>query len=145
MTMVQTLPISGVVIVTTPQQVALMDAKKGVAMFSTGNINVPILGIVENMSYFVPEKHPDEKYFIFGKDGGKRLCEDFHIPLLGQIPLVESICEGGDLGVPALMGDDEITKEAFKTFAQNTVKRLQERNTNLAKTEIVQITEYRHH
>ena len=145
LTMVQTIPVTGVVIVTTPQQVALADARKGVSMFSTGNIKVPVLGIIENMSYFTPPELPDNKYYIFGKEGGKRLCRDYNIPLLGQIPIVESICEGGDVGVPAMMGDDEITKAAFADFAKETERQVVKRKANLDPTEVVKITEYRQH
>ncbi len=139
LTMVQTIPVTGAVIVTTPQQVALADAKKGVSMFSTGAIKVPVLGIVENMSYFTPAELPDNKYYIFGKNGAKRMCKDFDIPLLGQIPLVESICEGGDVGIPALMGDDEITKSAFADFAAQTARHIAIRNENLDPTKVVEI------
>lgn len=139
LTLVQTVPITGVVVVTTPQQVALADARKGVAMFSTGAIKVPVLGIVENMAYFTPAELPDNKYFIFGKEGGKRLAEDFELPLLGQIPLVESICEGGDVGVPVIMGDDEITKEAFSNLAKETARQIAIRNANLEPTKIVEM------
>ncbi|HLR37878.1 MAG TPA: Mrp/NBP35 family ATP-binding protein [Chitinophagaceae bacterium] len=139
LTMVQTIPVTGAVIVTTPQQVALADAKKGVAMFSTGAIKVPVLGIVENMSYFTPPELPDKKYYIFGKDGAKRICSDFNIPLLGEIPIVESICEGGDVGIPALMGDDEITKKAFSDFADETARHIAIRNENLDPTKIVEM------
>lgn len=139
LTMVQTIPVTGVVVVTTPQQVALADAKKGVAMFSTGAIKVPVLGIVENMSYFTPAELPENKYYIFGKEGGKTLCKDFNIPLLGQIPLVESICEGGDVGVPALMGDDEITKSAFADFALETARQVAIRNANIDPTKVVEM------
>ncbi len=139
LTVVQTIPVTGVVIVTTPQQVALADARKGVAMFSTGGIKVPVLGIVENMAYFTPAELPENKYYIFGKEGGKRLAEDFEIPLLGQIPLVESICEGGDVGVPAIMGDDEITKKAFDELAKETARQIAIRNANLDPTKVVEI------
>src|SRR6476660_7085132 len=113
LTIVQTVPVTGVIVVTTPQLVALADAKKGIAMFSQAALKVPVIGLVENMSYFSPAELPDSKYFIFGKDGGKHLAEEFDIPLLGQIPLVQSVREGGDIGVPVMVSDDEISKKAF--------------------------------
>jgi ATP-binding protein involved in chromosome partitioning len=124
LTLMQLVPVTGVVIVTTPQDVALADAKKGIAMFGQAQINVPILGIVENMAYFTPAELPDNKYYIFGKEGGKHLASEYDIPFLGQIPLVQSIREGGDQGVPAMMGADEITKKAFRGFADETVKQV---------------------
>src|SRR5580765_4232259 len=108
LTLVQTVPVTGAVIVTTPQDVALADAKKGIAMFSQAQLNVPVIGLVENMSCFSPAELPGSKYYIFGKEGGKRLAEEYDLPFLGQIPLVEAIREGGDAGVPAMMGDDAI-------------------------------------
>src|SRR5204862_7991156 len=110
LTLVQTVPVTGVVIVTTPQDVAFADAKKGIAMFGQAQVNAPIIGLVENMSYFTPAELPENKYYIFGKDGGKRLAEEYEIPFLGQIPLVQTIREGGDQGIPVMMGNDEITK-----------------------------------
>lgn len=139
LTIVQTVPVTGVVVVTTPQQVALADAKKGIGMFSTGVIKVPVLGLVENMAYFTPEEFPDKQYYIFGRDGGKRLAEEFEIPFLGQIPLVEGICEGGDIGIPVMMGDDEITKLAFSGFAQNVARQIAIRNASLDPTRVVEI------
>ena len=124
LTLMQLVPVTGVVIVTTPQDVALADAKKGIAMFGQAQINVPILGIVENMAYFTPAELPENKYYIFGKEGGKHLASEYDIPFLGQIPLVQSIREGGDQGTPAMMGDDEITKTAFRSFADETVKQV---------------------
>ncbi|MFV0605396.1 MAG: Mrp/NBP35 family ATP-binding protein [Niabella sp.] len=117
LTLMQLIQVTGVVIVTTPQDVALADAKKGIAMFGQAQMNAKILGLVENMSYFTPAELPNHKYYIFGKEGGKRLAEEYEIPFLGQIPLVESIREGGDIGVPIVMSDDAITKEAFKSFS----------------------------
>src|SRR4249919_669551 len=113
LTIVQTVPVTGVIVVTTPQLVALADAKKGVAMFGQAQLKVPIIGLVENMSYFTPAELPGNKYYIFGKDGGRKMAEEFDIAFLGQIPLVQSIREGGDIGVPAMVGDDAITKKAF--------------------------------
>ena len=139
LTMVQTVPVTGVVVVTTPQQVALADARKGVAMFNTGAIKVPVLGIVENMAYFTPAELPENKYFIFGKEGGKRLSIDFDLPLLGQIPLVENICEGGDVGVPVMMGDDEITKSAFAALAKEAARQIAIRNANMDPTKVVEM------
>ncbi|QEC74333.1 Mrp/NBP35 family ATP-binding protein [Arachidicoccus ginsenosidivorans] len=124
LTLMQLVPVTGVVIVTTPQDVALADAKKGIAMFSQAQINVPILGIIENMAYFTPAELPDNKYYIFGKEGGKHLADEYDIQFLGQIPLVQSIREGGDQGAPAMMGEDEISKKAFRDFADNTVKQV---------------------
>lgn len=139
LTLVQTVPVTGAVIVTTPQQVALADARKGVAMFNMGAVKVPVLGLVENMAYFTPAELPGNKYYIFGKDGGRRLAEEFEIPLLGQIPIVKSICEGGDMGVPAVMGDDEITREAFAQFAKNTARQISIRNAKLGATKVVEM------
>ncbi len=136
LTIVQTVPVTGVIVVTTPQLVALADAKKGIAMFSQAQMKVPIIGLVENMSYFTPDELPDNKYFIFGKDGGKNLAEEFDIPFLGQIPIVQSIREGGDSGIPIMAGDDEITKKAFTDFAGNAARGIAMRNANLAPTEI---------
>lgn len=139
LTIVQTVPVTGVIVVTTPQIVALADAKKGIAMFGQAQLKVPVIGLVENMSYFTPAELPENKYYIFGKDGGKNLAEDFDIPLLGQIPVVESIREGGDIGIPAMVGDDSITKKAFMDFAANAVRGIAMRNANLEPTEIQEI------
>ncbi|MBC7687111.1 MAG: Mrp/NBP35 family ATP-binding protein [Aquabacterium sp.] len=141
LTIVQTVPVTGVIVVTTPQLVALADAKKGIAMFGQAQLKVPIIGLVENMSYFTPAELPENKYFIFGKDGGKNLAEEFDIPFLGQIPIVQTIREGGDSGVPIMMSDDEITKEAFSVFAGNAARGIAMRNANLEPTEIQQVTE----
>ena len=141
LTMVQTVPITGVIVVTTPQEVALADAKKGIAMFGQTQIKVPIIGLVENMSWFTPAELPDNKYYIFGKDGGKRLAEEYDLPLLGQIPLVQSIREGGDLGRPAMVSDDGIIQKAFRRFAGSTVRSIAMRNANLPVTEVVQMVE----
>ena len=141
LTIVQTVPVTGVIVVTTPQTVALADAKKGIAMFGQAQMKVPVIGLVENMSYFTPAELPDNKYFIFGKDGGKNLAEEFDIPFLGQIPIVESIRESGDIGVPAMVGDDIITKKAFMDFASNAVRGIAMRNANMEPTEIVEMIE----
>jgi len=131
LTLVQTVPVTGVVIVTTPQDVALADAKKGIAMFGQAQVNVPIIGLVENMSYFTPAELPNNKYYIFGKEGGRRLAEEYDLPFLGQIPLVQSIREGGDQGVPIMMSDDEITKKAFEEFAAVAVRSIAMRNAQM--------------
>ncbi len=134
LTLVQTVPVTGVVIVTTPQDVALADAKKGIAMFGQAQVNVPIIGLVENMSYFTPAELPNNKYYIFGKEGGRRLAEEYDLPFLGQIPLVQSIREGGDQGVPIMMSDDEITKKAFEDFTAVAVRSIAMRNAQMPKT-----------
>jgi ATP-binding protein involved in chromosome partitioning len=141
LTLVQTVPVTGAVIVTTPQDVALADAKKAIAMFGQAQINVPIIGLVENMSYFTPAELPGNKYYIFGNEGGKRLAEEYDIPFLGQIPLVQSIREGGDEGVPVMMSDDEITKKAFKEFADNVVRSIAMRNANLSSERVAETIE----
>jgi len=139
LTLVQSLAINGSVIVTTPQDVALADVIKGVAMFSSKNIEVPILGIVENMSWFTPEELPENKYYIFGKDGGKNLAESLHIPFLGQVPIVMGIREGGDSGIPAAFKEKSLTGEKFRELAFNLVKQLEIRNKLLKPTEKVKI------
>ncbi|MBK7560188.1 MAG: Mrp/NBP35 family ATP-binding protein [Chitinophagaceae bacterium] len=136
LTLMQTVPVTGAVIVTTPQDVALADAKKGIAMFGQALLNVPVIGLVENMSYFTPAELPDNKYYIFGKDGGKRLADEYDIPFLGQIPLVQSIREGGDAGVPIMMSDDLITKKAFEGFAAQVVRSIAMRNANMSSEKI---------
>ena len=140
LTLIQTVPVTGVVIVTTPQDVALADAKKGIAMFGQAQVNVPIIGLVENMSYFTPAELPNNKYYIFGKEGGKRLAEEYEIPFLGQIPLVQSIREGGDQGIPVMMGDDAITKKAFEEFTSIVVRSVAMRNANIASTKVSEVT-----
>jgi ATP-binding protein involved in chromosome partitioning len=117
LTLLQTVPVNGAVIVSTPQDVALADAKKGIAMFGQAQLNVKVLGLVENMSYFTPPELPDNKYYIFGKEGGKNLAEEYEIPFLGQIPIVQNIREGGDAGRPVMLSEDEIVKNAFRQFA----------------------------
>ena len=141
LTIVQTVPVTGVIVVTTPQTIALADAKKGIAMFSQAQLKVPIIGLVENMSYFTPEELPENKYYLFGKDGGKHLAEEFDIPFLGQIPIVQSIREGGDIGVPAMVSDEAISKKAFEEFAANAVRGISMRNANMPATEIQEILE----
>ena len=139
LTLVQTVPVTGAVIVTTPQDVALADAKKGIAMFGQAQINVPIIGLVENMSYFTPVELPNNKYYIFGKEGGRRLAEEYDIPFLGQIPLVQSIREGGDEGIPVMMGNDEITKKAFRDFAAHVVRSIAMRNANIEQAKVASV------
>jgi len=139
LTMVQTVPVTGVIVVTTPQTIALADAKKGIAMFSQAQMKVPVIGLVENMSYFTPAELPENKYYIFGKEGGKSLCEEYDIPFLGEIPLIQSIREGGDSGVPVMMSDDVISKKAFELFAGNAARGIAMRNANLPTTEIQQV------
>ena len=138
LTLVQTVPVTGAIIVTTPQEVALADARKGIVMFSTGAIKVPVLGLVENMAYFSPADLPGNRYYIFGKDGGKRLAEEYGIPLLGQIPLVQSIREGGDEGIPAMVGDDLQAREAFGEFARRAAQQIAIRNAEMKPTGIVE-------
>ena len=141
LTLVQTVPVTGVIVVTTPQDVALADAKKAIAMFGQSQINVPIIGLVENMSYFTPEELPNNKYYIFGKEGGKRLADEYDLPFLGQIPLVQNIREGGDIGVPVMMGDDEITKAAFSEFAGVVARSVSMRNAHMNSEEVAEVVE----
>ncbi|MGN1245074.1 MAG: Mrp/NBP35 family ATP-binding protein [Muribaculaceae bacterium] len=136
LTLVQTLAITGAIVVTTPQEVALADARKGVSMFRSDKVNVPILGIVENMSWFTPAAHPDEKYFIFGKDGGKNLAEALNVKLLGQIPLVAGICRGGDDGMPVTL-QNSVSGASFLTLARTVAEEVDHRNTTLPPTEKV--------
>ncbi len=139
LTLVQTVPITGAVMVTTPQEVALADAIKAMNMFLLQNVNVPILGVVENMSWFTPAELPNNKYHIFGKGGGKKLAKLSESMLLGQIPIVQSIREAGDKGVPAILQDEAITKEAFMTVAKNTLRQVMIRNEYLEPTRIVKM------
>jgi ATP-binding protein involved in chromosome partitioning len=141
LTLVQTVPVTGVVVVTTPQEVALADARKAIAMFGQAQIKVPIIGLVENMSYFTPAELPSNRYYIFGKEGGKKLAEEYDIPFLGQIPLVQSIREGGDLGVPVMVSDDEISRNAFLEFAGNAARSISMRNAKMGVTEVVEVLE----
>ncbi len=140
LTIVQTIPVTGVIVVTTPQTIALADAKKGIAMFSQAQMKVPIIGLVENMSYFTPAELPENKYYIFGKDGGKNLAEEYEISFLGQIPIVQSIREGGDLGIPVMVSEDEITKNAFYDFAGKVARGIALRNANIAPTKIQELS-----
>ena len=139
LTIVQTVPVTGVIVVTTPQIIALADAKKGIAMFGQAQLKVPVIGLVENMAYFTPKELPENKYYIFGKDGGKHLADEFDIPFLGQIPIVQSIREGGDVGVPAMLSDDVTGKKAFENFAANAVRGIAMRNANMPATDIQKI------
>ena len=140
LSIMQSLPITGAVVVSTPQTVALADAKKGVAMFQQESINVPVLGIIENMAYFTPEELPDNKYYIFGKEGAKHLAEDLNIPFLGGIPLVQSVREAGDLGRPAAMQEATPIEEAFHKITQNVAQEVVRRNTVLPPTDAIKIT-----
>lgn len=139
LTLMQTVPVTGAVIVTTPQNVALADAKKGIAMFSQAQINVPIIGLIENMAYFTPAELPNNKYYLFGKEGGRKLAEEYDLSFLGQIPLIQTIREGGDDGVPAMVGNDELTKEAFRNFTAQTVRNIAMRNANLPQTSLIEV------
>lgn len=139
LTLVQTLPITGAVIVSTPQQVALADARKGINMYQNDKVNVPILGLVENMSWFTPVQHPDEKYFLFGQEGVKRLSEEMQVPLLGQIPVVQDICQSGDDGKPAALDPTSLTGHAFMQLAARVVTETDRRNSQLPPTTIVDI------
>ncbi|WP_118976088.1 Mrp/NBP35 family ATP-binding protein [Taibaiella koreensis] len=136
LTMVQTIPVTGAVIVTTPQAVAMADAKKAMMMFKQGQINVPILGVVENMSYFTPAELPENKYYIFGKNGGRHLAEQFEVPFLGEIPIVQSIREGGDKGFPAVLNDEPVSRQAFLDIAANVARNIAMRNANLDPTKV---------
>ncbi len=138
LTLVQTVPVTGAIIVTTPQKLALADSQKGMSMFKQPQINVPILGVVENMAYFTPEELPDHKYYIFGKDGGKELAEKNNVTLLGQIPLVQSIRESGDVGRPKVL-DNDVVADAFKILAENVAQQVAIRNANMAETKRVEI------
>jgi ATP-binding protein involved in chromosome partitioning len=137
LTLVQTVPVTGAIVVTTPQDIALADAKKAVAMFGQTQIKVPIIGLVENMAYFTPAELPNNRYYIFGKDGGKRLAEEFELNFLGQIPIVQSIREGGDNGVPVMVSDDVITKKAFAEVTDKAVRSIAMRNAELPVTELL--------
>lgn len=139
LTLVQTLAMTGVVVVTTPQEVALADARKGIAMFQSEKVNVPVLGLVENMAWFTPEKHPEERYYIFGRDGGVRLAEKLHIKLLAQIPIVGSICDNADGGTPAALSNS-ISGHAFIHLAHEVIEAVDERNSTLPPTVKVNVT-----
>lgn len=140
LSIMQSMPITGAVVVSTPQNVALIDAQKGVAMFQQENINVPVLGIVENMAYFTPEELPDNKYYIFGKEGAKNLSNHLEIPFLGEIPLVQSIREAGDVGRPAAMQEGTQLSESFVELTKNVVEQVVKRNEDLPSTDAIKIT-----
>ncbi len=140
LSIVQSLPITGAVIVSTPQNIALADAKKGIAMFGQKNIQVPVLGLIENMSYFTPEELPENKYYIFGKDGAKNLAEDMNTAFLGEIPLVQSIREAGDVGHPVALQTNTPSEDAFTDITKNMITQLVQRNKDLPPTEVVKIT-----
>ena len=139
LTLLQTLGITDAVIVSTPQEVALADARKGVNMYMNDKVNVPILGLVENMAWFTPSEHPDEKYYIFGKDGAKRLAEELNVPLLAQIPLVQSICESGDKGIPSVLDPSTPDGMAYMSLAAKLVTQVDKRNQELPKTSRVEV------
>lgn len=140
LSIMQAMPVTGTVVVSTPQKIALADAQKGVAMFQQETINVPVLGIVENMAYFTPEELPNNKYYIFGKEGAKHLSEDLNVPFLGEIPLVQSIRESGDVGRPAALQENTPQAEAFVELARNVVQSVAERNKSLPPSEAIKIT-----
>ncbi len=140
LSIMQAMPITGAVIVSTPQEVALADARKGVAMFQQESINVPVLGIIENMAYFTPEELPNNKYYIFGKEGAKNLAEDLKVSFLGEVPLVQSIREAGDIGRPAALQTASPIETSFEEITRNVVQELVRRNDNLPPTEAIKIT-----
>jgi len=140
LSIMQALPITGAVVVSTPQNVALADAKKGVAMFQQDSINVPVLGIVENMAYFTPDELPSNKYYIFGQEGAKHLAEDLDVPFLGEVPIVQSIREAGDVGRPAALQTATPIEEAFEEITKTVVEQVVYRNENLPETEAIKIT-----
>lgn len=141
LTLMQSVPVTGVIVVSTPQDVALADAKKAIAMFAQAQLKAPIIGLVENMSYFIPEESPQHKYYIFGREGGKKLAEEYDIPFLGQIPLIQRIREGGDEGKPVVLGNDEAARRAFSEFAGNAARSIAMINANVSpqrRAEVVQ-------
>jgi len=139
LTLVQTVPLTGAVIVSTPQAVALADARKGINMYQNEKISVPILGLVENMSWFTPDEHPEEKYYLFGRDGVGQLASEMNVPLLGQIPVVQSICQSGDDGMPAALHPEQPTGQAFMQLAARVVTQTDRRNAEQAPTTVVQM------
>ena len=140
LSIVQSIPLNGAIVVSTPQKVALADAKRGISMFNQKNIEVPVLGLIENMAYFVPEDMPEKKYFIFGKDGVKNLANDSNVPFLGLVPLFKSIREASDFGHPASLQDNSVISKSFEGIAKNVVSSVVERNNHLPPTKIVKIT-----
>jgi ATPases involved in chromosome partitioning len=139
LTLVQAVPVTGAVIVSTPQAVAAADAKKAIMMFKQQNINIPILGVVENMAYFTPAELPENKYYLFGKGGAKQMAEQFDLPFLGEVPLVQGIREGGDRGIPAILDDANPAKAIFTELAQNVARNVSIRNANLEPTKVVKV------
>jgi ATP-binding protein involved in chromosome partitioning len=139
LTLLQSLAITGAIIVSTPQKVALADARKGIDMYRNDKVNVPILGLVENMAWFTPVELPQNKYYLFGKEGCKNLAKEMGVPLLAQIPIVQSICDSGDAGKPAVLDVDSITGRAFITFAQAVVTVTNRRNETLKPTKVVPV------
>ena len=139
LSIMQALPISGSIVVSTPQNVALIDARKGVSMFKQENINVPVLGIIENMAYFSPSELPGKKYYLFGKEGAKNLSKDLGVPFLGEVPLVQSLREAGDIGRPAALQDESEIKDAFNLISKNMISELLLRNKKLPVTEVIKI------
>jgi ATP-binding protein involved in chromosome partitioning len=140
LTLVQTLPVNGVVVVSTPQEVAVADARKGIAMFRQQKIDVPVLGLVENMSWFTPPELPDKKYFIFGKGGCDRLAAETGVEVIGRIPVVESICDAGDSGIPIALDGQSVVAEAFKVLAANVIRKVDERNQSMDPTKVVAVS-----
>jgi len=139
LTLVSSVPVTGAIVVSTPQHVALADARKGINMFQLPAVNVPVLGVVENMSYFTPAELPDNKYYIFGKDGCKRLAEEKNVPFLGEIPLVQSICEGGDKGWPSVLDEATVSGKAFMNLTENMIRQVAIRNAQVAPTRKVEM------
>jgi ATP-binding protein involved in chromosome partitioning len=139
LTIVQTVPVTGAVIVSTPQAVGTADARKAIVMFKQQQINVPILGVVENMAYFTPAELPDNKYYIFGKGGARQMAEQFELPFLGEVPIVQSIREGGDKGIPAVIDDEPVSHDAFMNLARQVARNVAMRNANIEPTQIVEI------
>jgi ATP-binding protein involved in chromosome partitioning len=139
LTLVQNVPVTGVAIVSTPQEVALIDARKAIAMFRQESINVPVLGLIENMSWFTPRELPGNKYYIFGKEGTRKLAEQSRLPLLGQIPIVQSICESGDMGMPAVLEEGSMVSQAFMDLASRVAQQVAVRNATMSQTKVVAI------
>lgn len=142
LTLVQAVPVTGAVVVSTPQPVASADARKAIMMFKQPQINIPILGVIENMAYFTPAELPENKYYIFGKGGARKMAEQFELPFLGEIPIVQSIREGGDKGIPAILDDEPVSRKAFTDLAQSVARNVSIRNANLEPTKVVQMTSY---
>jgi ATP-binding protein involved in chromosome partitioning len=139
LTIAQTIPVTGAVIVSTPQAVAAADARKAVMMFKQEHIKIPILGVIENMAYFTPAELPENKYYIFGKGGAVKMAEQFDLPFLGELPLVQSIREGGDMGIPAVIDEDSPARENFLSLARNVAQNVSIRNANLEPTKVLEI------